>query len=68
MNSFDINEPLLNDNPNRFVLFPIQDKDIWNAYKHHESVFWTAEEVDLSNDLKDWDNLSKNERYFIPLT
>ena len=58
-------EPILQEYANRFVLFPIKDKSIWNAYKHAESVFWTAEEIDLSNDLEDWNNLSTSEQYFI---
>eukprot|EP00578_Thalassiosira_sp_NH16_P021389 CAMPEP_0181098776 /NCGR_PEP_ID=MMETSP1071-20121207/12310_1 /TAXON_ID=35127 /ORGANISM="Thalassiosira sp., Strain NH16" /LENGTH=407 /DNA_ID=CAMNT_0023181401 /DNA_START=270 /DNA_END=1493 /DNA_ORIENTATION=- len=58
-------EPLLKDNPNRFVLFPIEDDDIWQMYKKAEASFWTAEEIDLACDLKDWDNLSNNERHFV---
>jgi len=58
-------EPLLQVNPNRFVLFPIQDKEIWDMYKKAEASFWTAEEIDLASDLKDWKSLSKNERYFV---
>ena len=59
-------EPILTENPNRFVLFPIEHDDIWKFYKLSEASFWTAEEVDLSNDLTDWHNkLSDNERHFI---
>jgi ribonucleoside-diphosphate reductase beta chain len=59
-------EPILKDNPNRFVLFPIQHDDIWKFYKDQQASFWTAEEIDLSQDLNDWDNkLSDDERYFI---
>jgi ribonucleotide reductase beta subunit family protein with ferritin-like domain len=58
-------EPLLKENPGRFVLFPIQHKDIWDMYKKAEASFWTAEEIDLANDLKDWERLSKNERHFV---
>ena len=58
-------EPLLQENPHRFVLFPIQHADIWRMYKHAEASFWTAEEIDLSGDLHDWNNLSQNERHFI---
>lgn len=61
-----INEPILEDNPNRFVLFPIQYPDIWDFYKKSEALFWTAEEIDLQPDLVDWENkLNDNERYFI---
>ena len=59
-------EPILVENPNRFVLFPIQHDDIWQFYKLNEACFWTAEEVDLSSDLTDWNQkLNDNERYFI---
>ena len=59
-------EPLLEDNPNRFVLFPIQHDDIWNFYKKSEASFWTAEEIDLHQDLSDWENkLNADEKHFI---
>ncbi|MFT7114685.1 MAG: ribonucleoside-diphosphate reductase beta chain [Candidatus Azotimanducaceae bacterium] len=59
-------EPILQENPNRFVLFPIKHDDIWDWYKKSEASFWTAEEIDLSQDLIDWDTkLNDDERYFI---
>jgi ribonucleoside-diphosphate reductase beta chain len=59
-------EPILKENPNRFVLFPIQHDDIWKFYKDQEASFWTAEEIDLSQDLVDWENkLNDDERHFI---
>jgi ribonucleoside-diphosphate reductase beta chain len=58
-------EKILQENPNRFVIFPIEYNDIWEFYKQHQAAFWTAEEVDLSNDIRDWQNLTDNERYFI---
>jgi ribonucleoside-diphosphate reductase subunit M2 len=58
-------EPLLRPNPGRFVLFPIKNPDIWQKYKKAEATFWTAEEVDLSKDIKHWDGLTADERYFI---
>lgn len=59
-------EPILTDNPNRFVLFPIQHDDIWAFYKKSEASFWTAEEIDLGADLVDWNQkLNDDERYFI---
>jgi ribonucleotide reductase beta subunit family protein with ferritin-like domain len=54
-------EPLLQINPNRFVLFPIYHDDIWKMYKQAEASFWTAEEIDLTSDLQDWENLSPSE-------
>ncbi len=60
------NEPILKENPNRFVLFPIEHNDIWDIYKKAEASFWTAEEIDLDQDVTDWENkLSDDERYFI---
>ena len=58
-------EPILTENDERFVLFPLQHFDIWDMYKKAEASFWTVEEVDLSQDKKDWDRLSDNERHFI---
>jgi ribonucleoside-diphosphate reductase beta chain len=58
-------EPLLAENPNRFVLFPIQNPQVWEFYKKAEASFWTAEEIDLSQDQKDWNGLNDNERHFI---
>ena len=58
-------EKILVENPDRFVIFPIQHDDIWEFYKSHQSAFWTAEEVDLTNDIRDWNNLTENEQYFI---
>jgi len=53
------------ENPNRFVIFPIQHNDIWEYYKMHQAALWTAEEIDLTNDIRDWNNLSENEQYFV---
>jgi len=58
-------EYLLQENKQRFVLFPIKHKEVWEMYKKAEASFWTAEEIDLSHDLPDWDKLNPNERHFI---
>ncbi len=58
-------EPILTKNKDRFVIFPIVHHDIWKYYKQAEASFWTAEEIDLGQDLKDWDNLNEGERHFI---
>jgi len=58
-------EPLLKENPRRFVILPIEYNDIWQMYKKAEASFWTAEEVDLSKDLADWDKLKPDEQYFV---
>lgn len=62
----DVQEPLLTPNPKRFVLFPIRYHSIWKMYKQAEASFWKAEEIDLSGDMKDWnEKLNDDERYFI---
>lgn len=59
-------EPILVENKNRFVLFPIQHPDVWKMYKQAEASFWTAEEIDLSQDHNDWQHrLNEDERYFV---
>jgi len=59
-------EPILKENPNRFVLFPIEHHDIWHYYKKSQANFWTAEEIDLEADLVDWNTkLNNDERHFI---
>jgi ribonucleoside-diphosphate reductase beta chain len=59
------NELLLRENKDRFVLLPINYPKVWEKYKQHEASFWTAEEIDLGSDLKDWGNLNDGERHFI---
>ena len=59
-------EPILTENPHRFVIFPIQHHDLWDFYKRSEASFWTAEEIDLAADLTDWrTKLNDDERYFV---
>ena len=59
-------EPILQPNKDRFVIFPIQHHDIWEWYKKSEASFWTAEEIDLHQDLNRLDkNLNDDESYFI---
>jgi len=58
-------EPLLAENPERFVIFPINYQDIWRYYKKALASFWTTEEVDLARDMNDWDNLKADEQFFI---
>jgi len=70
LNSMEIpkpvtDEPLLIENPGRFVLFPIQHQDIFDMAKKAVAVFWTTEEVDLTKDTKDWDKLDQNTKHFI---
>ena len=58
-------EPLLTENENRYVMFPIVDADIWKMYKKQMDCFWRAEEIDLSKDIKHWTTLNDNEQHFI---
>lgn len=58
-------EPILKENKDRFVIFPIQHADIWEYYKKAEASFWTAEEIDLGQDAKDWNNMNEGEQHFI---
>src|SRR5262245_28176689 len=58
-------EPILKENKDRFVLFPIRQHEIWQFYKKAEASFWTAEEIDLSQDLRDWVGMQDGERHFI---
>lgn len=58
-------EPLLKENPRRWVLLPIQYPAVFEMYKKHEASFWTAEEIDLAQDAKDWEKLTEGERHFV---
>lgn len=61
-----VEEPILQENKDRFVLFPISHQEIWQMYKKAEASFWTAEEIDLSPDLYDWEHrLNEDEKHFI---
>jgi ribonucleotide reductase beta subunit family protein with ferritin-like domain len=60
-------EPLLQEDPNRYVMFPIKDNDIWKMYKKQEDLFWRAEEIDLSKDTKDWEILTDDEKHFVSM-
>ncbi len=62
---FTHDEILLKENKDRFVLFPIKYDKIWSMYKQAENSFWTAEEVDLSSDFKDWEKLNDGEKHFV---
>ena len=59
-------EHILKENPGRFVIFPLKHQDIWEKYKTAQHSFWTAEEIDLGQDLTDWDEkLNEDERHYI---
>ena len=60
-------EPLLTDDDNRYVMFPIKDQEIWDMYKKQMDSFWRAEEIDLSKDMDDWNKLTNHEQYFIKM-
>ena len=61
----DANELILQKNPQRFVIFPLQAKETWAWYKKSQASFWTAEEVDLAHDMNDWEKLNEDEQYFV---
>lgn len=61
------NEPILDENDDKFVMFPVQYNDIWEMYKKQVDCFWRAEEVDLSRDLGDWEKLNADEKKFISM-
>jgi ribonucleoside-diphosphate reductase beta chain len=63
---YSLPEPILEENANRFVIFPIEQHEIWDMYKKQQACIWTAEEIDLSADIDDWRNkLNDNERHFV---
>ena len=61
----DLKEPILQENPGRYVIFPIQHDETWRWYKKSQASIWTAEEVDLGNDMQDWEKLNNDEKYFV---
>jgi len=63
--ALEASEPLLMENPSRWVMFPIKHPEVWEMYKKQEASFWTAEEIDLSQDMRDWEKLSESEKHFI---
>jgi ribonucleoside-diphosphate reductase beta chain len=63
---YSYGEKILQENPNRFVIFPIEHPDLWDLYKKQQACIWTAEEIDLAQDLNDWRNiLNEDEKYFV---
>ena len=60
-------EPLLTENENRYVMFPIEHADIWKSYKQQMDCFWRTEEIDLSKDMTHWETLNNKEKYFIKM-
>ncbi|CAB3402330.1 unnamed protein product [Caenorhabditis bovis] len=65
VNPLDKDEPLLQDTDNRFVIFPLKHRNVWEFYKKAVASFWTVEEVDLGKDMNDWDKMNGDEQYFI---
>lgn len=63
----DAQEPILRNNPNRYVILPIKYPQVWEFYKKAEASFWTAEEIDLAADMKDWEKLSEDEKHFVKI-
>ena len=67
MSKMTFDQELLTENKGRFVLLPIKHKQIWEMYKKHEASFWTFEEIDLSQDYKDFEKLTEDEKHFIKM-
>jgi len=65
--SKSMKEPLLTENKNRYVMFPIEHADIWKSYKQQMDCFWRTEEIDLSKDMAHWETLTNKEKYFIKM-
>mmetsp|Transcript_39913 Transcript_39913/g.98680 ORF Transcript_39913/g.98680 Transcript_39913/m.98680 type:complete len:390 (-) Transcript_39913:172-1341(-) len=61
----DLKEPILRHNPQRFVILPIKHPGVWEMYKKAEASFWTAEEIDLAADMRDWEKLTADEKHFV---
>lgn len=61
----DKREPILRENKQRFVLLPIKHPRVWDMYKKAEASFWTAEEIDLASDMRDWEKLTADEKHFV---
>jgi ribonucleoside-diphosphate reductase beta chain len=61
----DLNEPMLQENESRFVIFPIKHDDLWTMFKKAQASFWTAEEIDLAMDMRDWESLNADEQHFV---
>jgi len=61
----EVKEPILESNEQRFVLFPIKYHSVYEMYKKHLASFWTADEIDLYQDLRDWEKLNEKEKHFI---
>ena len=62
-----ITDPILTPNDNRYVMFPIQDQEIWAMYKKQVDCFWRPEEIDLTKDVAHWETLLQDEQYFISM-
>ena len=60
-------EPLLTENEDRFVIFPIKHNDLWKKYKDHVAIFWKPEEIDLAKDMKDWEKTKQEYSNFLPM-
>lgn len=67
LNNDDVKSIVLDENPDRFVLLPIQHRNLWDFYKKAEASFWTAEELDLAADKRDWEKLNEGQKFFIEI-
>ena len=67
MSKNHVQDAILQEDTNRYVMFPIQDQEVWQMYKKQIDCFWRAEEIDLSKDVVQWDKLDEKEKYFISM-
>jgi len=67
MSKIIVHDTILQEDTNRYVMFPIQDQEIWQMYKKQIDCFWRAEEIDLSKDVVQWEKLDEKEKYFISM-
>ena len=67
MSKIIVHDAILQEDTNRYVMFPIQDQEIWQMYKKQIDCFWRAEEIDLSKDVVQWEKLDEKEKYFISM-
>merc|ERR1719362_345296 len=58
-------EPLLEENEDRYVLFPIKYHDIWNMYKQSIALLWSADELEYAADASAFVQLQPAEQRMI---
>ena len=60
------NEPILQEDNTRFVLFPVKYPLIWKMYKKAQASYWTAEEISFTQkDIDQWEALDDKVKFFL---